>query len=338
MTESAPVDPTSTEALEDSSPASPTASPPTCAAGSTPTPAVPSSTPSRPPTSPSTCRRASSTDEILDALLQVAKDAGVAEPLPGDDRRASTSTSPRTAPCCTPRSAARRTAPSLVPAAGFVVDGQDVDADVHATLDKVYAFAEQGPLGRVDRRHRQAHRDRRQHRHRRLRPRPRHGLRGPQALRAARPRGPLRLEHRPDRRLREDRGPRPRDHALHRRVEDLRHARDPDERPPRPPVAVGGARPHRRPRRQRRRPHDAVAKHFVAVSTALDKVAAFGIDPENAFGFWDWVGGRYSVDSAIGTSVVIAIGPDELAASSSPGSTPSTSTCAPRRSSRTCPC
>ncbi|HEY5221883.1 MAG TPA: glucose-6-phosphate isomerase [Microbacteriaceae bacterium] len=55
---------------------------------------------------------------------------------------------------------------------------------------------------------------------------------------------------------------------------------------------------------------DAVAKHFVAVSTALDKVAAFGIDPANAFGFWDWVGGRYSVDSAIGTSVVIAVGRD----------------------------
>ncbi|MBX9245949.1 glucose-6-phosphate isomerase [Actinotalea ferrariae] len=55
---------------------------------------------------------------------------------------------------------------------------------------------------------------------------------------------------------------------------------------------------------------DAVAKHFVAVSTALDKVAAFGIDPENAFGFWDWVGGRYSVDSAIGTSLAVAIGPD----------------------------
>lgn len=53
----------------------------------------------------------------------------------------------------------------------------------------------------------------------------------------------------------------------------------------------------------------AVAKHFVAVSTALDKVADFGIDPENAFGFWDWVGGRYSVDSAIGTSLAIAIGP-----------------------------
>ena len=54
----------------------------------------------------------------------------------------------------------------------------------------------------------------------------------------------------------------------------------------------------------------AVAQHFVAVSTALDKVAAFGIDPQNAFGFWDWVGGRYSVDSAIGTSLAIAIGPD----------------------------
>lgn len=55
---------------------------------------------------------------------------------------------------------------------------------------------------------------------------------------------------------------------------------------------------------------DAVAHHFVAVSTALDRVAAFGIDPTNAFGFWDWVGGRYSVDSAIGLSLAIALGPD----------------------------
>jgi glucose-6-phosphate isomerase len=56
-----------------------------------------------------------------------------------------------------------------------------------------------------------------------------------------------------------------------------------------------------------------VAKHFVAVSTALDKVADFGIDPDNAFGFWDWVGGRYSLDSAIGTSLVVAIGPERFA-------------------------
>ncbi|GII97919.1 glucose-6-phosphate isomerase [Sediminihabitans luteus] len=57
----------------------------------------------------------------------------------------------------------------------------------------------------------------------------------------------------------------------------------------------------------------AVSKHFVAVSTALDKVEAFGIDPANAFGFWDWVGGRYSVDSAIGLSLAIAVGPDAFA-------------------------
>ena len=57
----------------------------------------------------------------------------------------------------------------------------------------------------------------------------------------------------------------------------------------------------------------AIAKHFVAVSTALDKVAAFGIDPVNAFGFWNWVGGRYSVDSAVGLPLVIALGPDNFA-------------------------
>lgn len=59
---------------------------------------------------------------------------------------------------------------------------------------------------------------------------------------------------------------------------------------------------------------DAVAKHFAAVSTALDKVAAFGIQPERIFGFWDWVGGRYSVWSAIGLPVMIAIGPTNFRA------------------------
>ncbi|MBN9447761.1 MAG: glucose-6-phosphate isomerase, partial [Bosea sp.] len=56
----------------------------------------------------------------------------------------------------------------------------------------------------------------------------------------------------------------------------------------------------------------AVAAHFAAVSTALDKVAAFGIKPERVFGFWDWVGGRYSVWSAIGLPVMIAIGPENF--------------------------
>ena len=58
---------------------------------------------------------------------------------------------------------------------------------------------------------------------------------------------------------------------------------------------------------------ETIAKHFVAVSTALDKVAEFGIDPANAFGFWSWVGGRYSVDSAVGTSLAVAIGPEGFA-------------------------
>ena len=56
----------------------------------------------------------------------------------------------------------------------------------------------------------------------------------------------------------------------------------------------------------------AVAKHFVAVSTNADEVAAFGIDTENMFGFWDWVGGRYSMDSAIGLSTMLAIGPERF--------------------------
>ena len=56
----------------------------------------------------------------------------------------------------------------------------------------------------------------------------------------------------------------------------------------------------------------AVAKHFVAVSTNAGKVAAFGIDTANMFGFWDWVGGRYSMDSAIGLSTMLAIGPENF--------------------------
>ena len=58
----------------------------------------------------------------------------------------------------------------------------------------------------------------------------------------------------------------------------------------------------------------AVAKHFVAVSTNAAKVSAFGIDTSNMFGFWDWVGGRYSMDSAIGLSTMLAIGPDNFRA------------------------
>ena len=58
----------------------------------------------------------------------------------------------------------------------------------------------------------------------------------------------------------------------------------------------------------------AVASHFVAVSTNAEKVSAFGIDTANMFGFWDWVGGRYSMDSAIGLSTMIAVGPENFRA------------------------
>lgn len=56
----------------------------------------------------------------------------------------------------------------------------------------------------------------------------------------------------------------------------------------------------------------AIAKHFVAVSTNAQEVAKFGIDTNNMFGFWDWIGGRYSLDSAIGLSLMIAIGPEHF--------------------------
>jgi len=58
---------------------------------------------------------------------------------------------------------------------------------------------------------------------------------------------------------------------------------------------------------------DAVARHFVAVSTNEERVAKFGIDTANMFGFWDWVGGRYSMDSAIGLSTMVALGPEQFA-------------------------
>src|SRR5262249_8230267 len=58
----------------------------------------------------------------------------------------------------------------------------------------------------------------------------------------------------------------------------------------------------------------AIARHFVAVSTNAKEVAKFGIDTGNMFGFWDWVGGRYSMDSAIGLSTMLAVGPESFRA------------------------
>ena len=58
----------------------------------------------------------------------------------------------------------------------------------------------------------------------------------------------------------------------------------------------------------------AISRHFAAVSTNAEEVAKFGVDTANMFGFWDWVGGRYSMDSAIGLSTMIAIGPENFMA------------------------
>ncbi len=80
----------------------------------------------------------------------------------------------------------------------------------------------------------------------------------------------------------------------------------------------------------------AVAKHFVAVSTNAAKVSEFGIDTANMFGFWDWVGGRYSMDSAIGLSTMLAMGPDNFRACSTVF-TKWMSTSALRHSRKTCP-
>jgi glucose-6-phosphate isomerase len=82
----------------------------------------------------------------------------------------------------------------------------------------------------------------------------------------------------------------------------------------------------------------AVSRHFVAVSTNAEKVAEFGIDPANMFGFWDWVGGRYSYPSAIGLTLMVAIGPGPLRRAA--GRLPPDGRALPRppRSTPTCPC
>jgi glucose-6-phosphate isomerase len=227
------------------------------------------------------------------------------------------------------------TALRLPRSAALTVDGQDVVADVHEVLDRVYAFADHGALGRLDRRHRQAHRDGRQHRHRRLRPRPGDGYEALAPYRAGRP--ACRFISNID----------PTDAALKTAgldpettlfivasktfttLETLTNARLVRA------WLLDGLRAAGRHRRSRAR--EAVAKHFVAVSTALDKVADFGIDPANAFGFWDWVGGRYSVDSAIGTSVLRRRRAGAHSPSCSPASIRSTSTSAPSPVERNVP-
>jgi glucose-6-phosphate isomerase len=249
------------------------------------------------------------TDEILAQLVQLATDVDVAgryqamiagEHINATEDRAVLHTALRR-----PKDGA-----GLVPPKGFVVDGQDVDADVHATLDKVYAFADKvrsgewtGVTGK------------------RIETVVNIGIGGSDlgpvmVYEALKPYVQAGLEIRfvsnidPNDVYEKTVGLDPETTLFivasktFGTLETLTNARLAREWLWAELAGAGVLDDSDEART------GAVAKHFVAVSTALDKVAAFGIDPENAFGFWDWVGGRYSVDSAIGTSVVIAIGPD----------------------------
>jgi glucose-6-phosphate isomerase len=249
------------------------------------------------------------TDDILSQLLQLATDVDVTgrfnkmiagEHINVTEDRAVLHTALRR-----PKDGS-----GLVPPAGFVVDGQDVDSDVHATLDKVYAFAEKVRSGEWT------------------------GVTGKSittvvnigiggsdlgpvmVYEALKPYVQDGLDVRfvsnidPSDVYEKTVGLDPETTLFivasktFGTLETLTNARLAREWLWNQLLSSGAIEDTDAART------GAVAKHFVAVSTALDKVAAFGIDPENAFGFWDWVGGRYSIDSAIGTSVVIAIGPD----------------------------
>jgi len=250
------------------------------------------------------------TEEILSNLLQLAADVDVAgryqamiagEHINVTEDRAVLHTALRRP----------KNGEGLVPPKGFIVDGQDIDADVHATLDKVYAFADKvrsgewtGVTGK------------------RIETVVNIGIGGSDlgpvmVYEALKPYVQAGIEARfvsnidPNDVYEKTVGLDPETTLFivasktFGTLETLTNARLAREWLWAELGASGVLEDTDEART------DAVAKHFVAVSTALDKVAAFGIDPENAFGFWDWVGGRYSVDSAIGTSVVIAIGPDK---------------------------
>ena len=183
----------------------------------------------------------------------------------------------------------------------LAVDGQDIPPT--STRSAHGRVRRQGPLAASGRPHGRADQCRRQHRHRRLGPRPGHGLRGAkhygdqdltmrfvsnidptdlsEALRDLDPAGTLFIIS----------------SKTFTTLETLTNARVARDWLL---AAFGGE-------------EKAVAKHFVAVSTNAKEVTAFGIDEANMFGFWDWVGGRYSVDSAIGLSLMVAIGKEQFA-------------------------
>ena len=250
----------------------------------------------RPPGCTWTTRRTGSPTRRCDCWSSSPSESGLRGAHGTRCSPASTSTSPRTAPSCTSRCGC--------PAdATLVVDGVDVVAEVHEVLDRMAALRRPGALRRV------------------ARATPASAIRnvvnigiggsdlGPvmayEALRHYSTRDlTFRFVSNVDSTdfVEATRDLDPARDALHHLLQDLRHPRDADQRH----VGAGLGRS------DDSGDDSAVAKHFVAVSTNAERVAEFGIDTANMFGFWDWVGGRYSMDSAIGLSTMLAIGPERV--------------------------
>ncbi len=209
----------------------------------------------------------------------------------------------------------------------ILVDGVNVVPEVHAVLERGWRLSPTGARRRMAGAHGQAHPQRRQYRHRRLRSRPGDGVRGAATLQPARHDLPFRLQRRRHRFRRGDgrsrSRPKPCSSSASKTFTTLETMANAQTARAWCLAALGD--------------EAAVARHFVAVSTNAADVAEFGIDTANMFGFWDWVGGRYSMDSAIGLSTMLAIGPDNFRAMLA-GFRAWTSISARRPSSGTCRC
>ena len=273
---------------------------PTCAPGSPTTPTGSTGSPSPRATCTSTCRSTCSTTTCSPRCSPWPSEVGRRPSVATPCSPASTSTSPRTGRSCTRRCGC----PAGRHARGRRPGRRRRRARRAATRLRV---RRPGPQRRLDRRHRRADPHGRQHRDRRLRPRPGDGLRGARALPAGRARVPVHHQHRPDRRRRR-RWPA----STRRRRCSSSPARPsaPWRRSPTPGCARPGCSTAcgsaRSTTATRPRPSPSTSSRSRPRSTRWPTSAS---TPANAFGFWDWVGGRYSVDSAIGTSLVVAIGP-----------------------------
>jgi len=214
------------------------------------------------------------TDETLGLLRRLADDCGLAERIDAMFRGRKINV--------TEQRAALHVALRTPAGERILVDGVDVVPAVHAVLDRMAAFSEEIRSRPLARPHGSAHPQRRQHRHRRLRPRPGDGVRSvdgtdfAEATRDLDPAETLFIVC----------------SKTFTTLETLTNAHTARAWCLR---ALGDER--------------AVRRHFVAISTNEAGVAEFGIDPANMFGFWDWVGGRYSMDSAVGLSTMLAVGP-----------------------------